>query len=247
MAFFFSKPQLKNLIPDNFIDIHSHLLPGIDDGAKTIEETEFLMNQMNKMGIKNFITTPHIMSNVWENNEKSITSKLEETVAKINPGLFEKFNAAAEYMLDSNFIKRLENENLLTLKENFILIEMSYLNPPIQLFDIIFEIQLKGYRPILAHPERYVFYHNNFKEYEKLKNSGCYFQLNLLSTVDYYGKKITKISDNLLKNELIDFVGTDVHHKNHIAAFDRKISIKNTKALEKAIQKNLFFLKKPIV
>jgi tyrosine-protein phosphatase YwqE len=145
-------------------------------------------------------------------------------------------------MIDSHFLKRLSTEKLLTLKDDYVLIEMSYLSPPIQLFDIIFEIQLAGYKPILAHPERYLFYHNNFKEYEKIKNSGCYFQLNLLSTVNYYGEIITKVTDKLLSNEMYDFVGTDVHHQNHMNAFSRKISIANSKELEKTIQKNLLFL-----
>ena len=130
----------------------------------------------------------------------------------------------------------------MTLKGNFVLIEMSYLNPPIQLYDIIFEIQLAGYTPVLAHPERYTFYHNNFSEYEKLKKTGCLFQLNLLSTVDYYGKNISSIADKLLQKGMIDFVGSDVHHANHIQSFYKKVSIKNTEALKIAMNKNLFFL-----
>jgi tyrosine-protein phosphatase YwqE len=119
---------------------------------------------------------------------------------------------------------------------------MSYLSPPFQLYEILFEIQLAGYKPILAHPERYLYYHNNFKEYDKLKTTGCLFQLNLLSTVEYYGKNITKITDKLLNNEYYDFVGTDVHHQNHIDAFNRKLKIKQTQLLQKVIEKNLFFL-----
>lgn len=243
MNIFSKKPALKNLIPDNFVDIHSHLLPGIDDGSKSTADTELLMDHMNGFGIKNFITTPHVMTNVWDNNESIIQNTLNQTIHTIDSNLYERFSAAAEYMIDSYFTKRLEQENLLTLKDDYILIEMSYLSPPINLYEIIFEIQLKGYRPILAHPERYIFFHQNFSEYEKLKSAGCTFQLNLLSTVDYYGKMITKIAGKLLKNELIDFVGTDIHHINHINAFDRKISISEQKQLEIAIEKNLFFHK----
>ncbi len=242
-SIFKQKPILKNLIPNPFIDIHSHLLPGIDDGSKNIEETVSLISQMKEIGFTNIITTPHIITSVWENTETSIFNKytetanlIEETIDKTN------FNVAAEYMIDSHFLKRLSTEKLLTLKDDYVLIEMSYLSPPIQLFDIIFEIQLAGYKPVLAHPERYLFYHNNFKEYEKIKNSGCYFQLNLLSTVNYYGEIITKVTDKLLSNEMYDFVGTDIHHQNHMNAFSRKINITNSKELEKTIQKNLFFL-----
>lgn len=243
LSFFKSKPLLKDLIPENFVDIHSHLLPGIDDGSKSMEDTENFMAQMSAMGIKHFNTTPHIFTNVWDNTEAGITEKLQVTKAELNgKNCFASFNAGAEYMIDSFFMKRLETETLLTLKDNYVLVEMSYLNPPMQLFDILFEIQLAGYKPILAHPERYLFYANKLKEYERLKKSGCLFQLNLLSTVNYYGTGITKTADYLLKNEMIDFVGTDIHHQNHIDAFSRKVCLKNTLELEKAINKNLFFL-----
>lgn len=243
LSFFKSKPLLKDLIPENFVDIHSHLLPGIDDGSKSIEDTESLMAQMNAMGIQHFITTPHIITNVWDNTEVGISEKLQVTKAElIGKNTFASFNAAAEYMIDSFFMKRLETEKLLTLKDNYLLVEMSYLNPPIQLFDILFEAQLLGYKLILAHPERYLFYTRNLKEYERLKKSGCLFQLNLLSSVNYYGIGITKTADYLLKNGMIDFVGTDIHHQNHIDAFSSKVALKNIPELEKAINKNLFFL-----
>lgn len=243
LSIFKQKPLLKDLIPNNFVDIHSHLLPGIDDGSKNIDETKFLISKMNEIGIDSIITTPHIITHVWNNTEESIEKKFIETKTLLDKNLkLNKFNFACEYMLDSHFIKKLESEKLLTIKDNFILIEMSYLSAPIQLYEIIFEIQLKGYRPVLAHPERYLFYHNNFKEYDKLKSAGCFFQLNLLSTVDYYGKNISVIADKLLKNELIDFVGSDIHHKNHIDSFYKKITVKNATILEKVINKNLFFL-----
>jgi protein-tyrosine phosphatase len=241
--FFKQKPFLRDLIPDNHIDIHSHLLPGIDDGATTMEDSISLITQMGEMGFKNIITTPHIITNVWNNTEKSIKEKHQETSDIIQDKCeIDTFKVACEYMMDAYFLKRLETEKLLTLKDNYILVEMSYLSPPIQLYDIIFEIQLAGYKPILAHPERYLYYHYNFKEYDKLKRTGCFFQLNLLSTVDYYGKNITNITDKLLSNDYYDFVGSDVHHQNHIDSFNRKLNIKEPKSLEKVIAKNLFFL-----
>lgn len=241
--FFKQKPYLRDLIPDNHIDIHSHLLPGIDDGAVTIEDSISLINQMADIGFKNIITTPHIITNVWDNTENSIKDKHQETVKKIGSSAnVTNFNVAAEYMLDSYFLNKLEAERLLTIKDNYILVELSYLNPPINLYEIIFQIQLSGYKPILAHPERYLFYHFNFKEFDKLKKAGCSFQLNLLSTVDYYGENITKIADKLLVNEYYDFVGSDVHHQKHINSFNKKVSAKNIDSLNNVIQKNLFFL-----
>jgi tyrosine-protein phosphatase YwqE len=242
--FFFSKskPSLQNCIPLEFIDIHSHLLPGIDDGAKNIEETVSLISKMKGIGIKKIITTPHIITNVWDNTENSIISKLSQTLNAIPDTINqENFSCAAEYMLDSYFLKRMATEKLLTLKQDFILVEMSYLYPPLQLYEIIFEIQLAGYKPILAHPERYLFYHNNYKEYDKLKSSGCYFQLNLLSTVNYYGPMVTKIANKLIKDNVYNFVGSDIHHEKHIDSFSRKIAIDDQKLLIQLMEKNSFF------
>ncbi|WP_291128913.1 tyrosine-protein phosphatase [Flavobacterium sp. UBA7682] len=241
---FKQKPILCDLIQNNHIDIHSHLLPGIDDGATSLENSISLINQMNEIGFKNIITTPHIIVSVWNNSESSITEKHQEISNAVQEECeIASFNVAVEYMMDDSFVKRLGTEKLLTIKDNYILVEMSYLSPPIQLYDIIFEIQLAGYKPILAHPERYQFYHENFKEYSKLKKAGCLFQLNLLSTVDYYGKNVRLVTEKLLTNDYFDFVGSDIHHQNHVNAFQNKVKLKSLPQLEKAIHNNLFFLK----
>jgi len=241
---FFSKKKsfLKDLIPDNFIDIHSHLIPGIDDGAKTDEEALKLITELEKIGFKQFITTPHIMHGVWNNTHEII----KEGEKALNDFLIEKapqnkIKAAAEYMMDSYFMERLQNEKLLTLKDAYILVEMSYLNPPLQLAEIIFDIQVAGYKPILAHPERYLFYQNNFDAYHKLKKAGCLFQLNLLSVVGYYGESVAKTAQKLLDDKMIDFVGSDVHHSNHVQSFQNSLIIKEEKALKEAIQNNTLF------
>jgi protein-tyrosine phosphatase len=238
---FFRKniPTLSDLIPSDYVDIHSHLLPGIDDGAKDINDSKNLLESIKQIGFSECIATPHIFSGVWENTSETITTALEKTKTMLNePSL----RAAAEYMMDSNFYDSLKKEQpLLTLKENFVLIEMSYLNAPIQLYDIIFEIQLQGYKPILAHPERYLFYGTNWNEFQKLKKSGCLFQLNLLSTTGYYGVGVTKIAQNLLDLNLYDFVGSDVHHEKHVASFEHKIKLKNLSSLESIIKNNRFF------
>lgn len=238
--FSFLKPKvsLRDIIPNDYIDIHSHLLPGIDDGAKSESETIFLVEALQEMGFSKFITTPHIYSGVWDNSKKGI-KELELT----SKPLFGETNmkAASEYLMNDHFVTLLKNNEILTLKENYVLVEMSYINPPIQLFDIIFDIQVAGYQPILAHPERYFFYHNSFDEYLKLKKAGCSFQLNLLSTVGYYGMPVAKIANELLKKGMIDFVGSDVHHKNHIVAFSNPIIIKEIDSLKESISYNRFF------
>lgn len=243
MLFFNKKKHpLKEYIPEGYIDIHSHLMYGIDDGSKSLKETIFLINQLKELRFEQFITTPHVMKNVWENTKESIIAKKEQTIIELkNNGIDNPFNVAAEYLMDGNLIDLMKKEGLLTLKDFYVLVEMSYLNPPIQLFDIIFELQTSGYKPILAHPERYLFYHNNFEEYQKIKNAGCLFQLNLLSVTGYYGKNVAEISEKLLKKGMIDFVGSDVHHQNHITSFNNKVLLKDVEPLKKAIQNNQLF------
>ena len=188
------------------------------------------------------ITTPHTMKNVWDNTTETINNAhhlVQNELSDLSNKI--ALNCASEYFLDENLIRLAQQEKLLSLKDNFILIEMSYLNAPIQLYDFLFELQLKGYQLVLAHPERYNYFHSNKKEYQKLKKAGCLFQLNLLSTVGYYGKNVAEIADYLLKENLYDFVGSDIHHKNHVAAFQNKVMIKNYQILEETMPKNVFF------
>ncbi|UOK43770.1 MULTISPECIES: tyrosine-protein phosphatase [Flavobacterium] len=237
-----SKPVLKDLIPDGYVDIHSHILFGIDDGAKTIEDSNFLMQSLLDMGFEKCITTPHINEHIWDNTRNSIQKKLLE-VKSLSPSLTEKLSlsAASEYMINENFTKLFEAKELLTLKDNYVLVELSYMAPPFQLYNTLFQLQLAGYTPVLAHPERYSYYHSNFSEYEKLKKAGCYFQLNLLSTVGYYGPEVADVAKKLLKKGMIDFTGSDVHHKNHIDFFSKKVKIKDTAPLIEAMKNNSFF------
>jgi protein-tyrosine phosphatase len=241
---FFSKNKsvLKDLIPDNHIDIHSHLLPGIDDGAKTFSDTLSLTRSLMGFGISQFITTPHIIQFVWDNTHEQILSKKETTVLELEKHQITiPFRSAAEYLMDDQFVKLFQSGGLLTLKDNYVLVEMSYINAPIQLYDVLFDLQVAGYIPVLAHPERYLFYHNNFNEYSKLKRAGCLFQLNLLAVVGYYGEGVAKIAEQLLEKGMYDFVGSDVHHDSHIAAFDKKVKLKDSTSLKEAIANNQFF------
>ena len=239
LSLFKSKPKLSELIPSGYVDIHSHVLPGIDDGAKTVEDTQYLLEEMRQLGFTKVITTPHTMNNVWDNTPESIENALTKTKSELS--LPFEIQAASEYLLDESVITKAKNKELLTLKANFVLVELSYLNAPIQLYDFLYQLQLEGYHVVLAHPERYTYFHSNKKEYQKLKKAGCLFQLNLLSTVGYYGKDAAEIANYLLKKDLYDFTGSDIHHKNHIKAFQNKVIIKNYKLLEETMRKNVFF------
>lgn len=217
---FFKKKKipLTELFPTNFVDIHSHLLPGIDDGAKDLNHSIRLIKKMSSFGIKNIITTPHVLGDIYPNSTQIINEKLLEVQNKLKALSINDvtIHAAAEYMMDEQFSELLEKSDILTLKDKFVLVEMSYFSAPFNLYEILFEIQLKGYKPILAHPERYNFYHNDFENYYKLKKAGCLFQLNLLSLTPQYGKNTQKVSTKLLEENMYDFVGTDTHHNNHL-------------------------------
>jgi protein-tyrosine phosphatase len=245
--FFFKKKliPLHQFFPEGFVDIHSHLLPGIDDGAKDIDETIALLQKMSSYGIKNFITTPHILGNVYPNTPKIIQQQLQ----LVQDELFKRnltdisIQAAAEYMIDERFIEVLEKDQLLPLKDNLVLVEMSYYSPPLQLYDILFQLQLKEYKPILAHPERYFSYHHDFQSYYKLKNAGCLFQLNLLSLTDYYGREVQKTSERLLKENMYDFVGTDTHNQSHLQLLKTIATKKNLSKIETLLLNNKKFIK----
>lgn len=242
LKLFKSKPVLKDLIPDGHIDMHSHLLPGIDDGARNFADTLRLTQALQGFGISECITTPHIIQHVWDNTHDQILEKAATTIQQLHDSQCNiPFRAAAEYLMDDAFVKLFQSGNLLTLKDNYVLVEMSYINAPIQLYTILFDLQVAGYIPVLAHPERYLFYHNNFNEYLKLKRAGCLFQLNLLSVVGYYGNEIAKIAEQLLQKGMYTYAGSDVHHDNHIAAFHEKVKIKDTLPLEEILANNQFF------
>ena len=240
LSFLKSKPKLSDLIPSGYVDIHSHILPGIDDGAKTLEDTEFLLEEMKQLGFTKVITTPHTMSTVWENTPETIQNASIKVKSELS--LPFEIQAASEYLLDESVITKAKNKELLTLKNNFVLVEFSYLNPPIQLYDFLYQLQLSGYYVVLAHPERYSYFHSSKKEFKKLKKVGCLFQLNLLSTVGYYGKEVAETANYLLKETLYDFTGSDIHHKNHIAAFQSKLVFNNGDKIKEVMKKNTFFL-----
>ena len=244
--FFFKQKEipLNEFFPKGFIDIHSHVLPGIDDGASNIDDSIALLEKMASFGIKNFITTPHVLGDVYPNTTVTIKQKLKEVQEElIKRNITDiSISAAAEYMLDEQFSNRLEQDDLLPLKDKYILVEMSYFRPPINLFDILFQMQLKGYKPVLAHPERYNTYHTNYRMYQKLKNAGCLFQLNLLSLTEHYGKGVQKTAEKLLKDNLYDFVGTDAHHLNHLALLQKTGTKKNLKAIQHLLKNNKKFL-----
>lgn len=199
-------------------DIHSHILPGIDDGSPDLETSIQLIKGLMEVGVTQSIATPHIIGDLYRNNPQTINASLkllqdELKKQKINF----KVSAAAEYMLDSYFFELLAGEEkLLTLKDKIILTEFSYASIPEDPGKMSFAIIMEGYKPILAHPERYPYYYGNYKQFHRLADLGFLLQVNLLSLTGYYGKEAAKVANYIIKNDLASYVGTDMHHVRHL-------------------------------
>jgi len=206
-------------------DMHAHFLPGLDDGAQNLDQTVALIEEMQRKGFEKMVATPHINEDIYRNNraiiEKALDTVREEMARReINV----EINAAAEYMIDAGFMDILEEgEPLLTIYENKVLVEMSYIQESRYLLDALFRLQAKGYKPILAHPERYVYYHNKMTKYEELKERGCFFQLNAIALSGYYGKEVKKAAEQLLDASMYDYCGSDIHHTKHTQAMTQVI------------------------
>jgi tyrosine-protein phosphatase YwqE len=242
-SIFKKKPKLASLIPQGFIDIHNHVLPGIDDGARNLQDTQQLLAGMHALGIKKCIGTPHTLQGVWNNTTATIQDAWHSVdgIASLE-GHTHLLRAASEYMIDNSLLERIQNKvPLLPLHHQKVLVEMSYQSPPLGLFDILFELQLQGYEVVLAHPERYYFYHNQFAQYEKLKQSRIQFQINLLSVTGYYGKDVALVAGQLLKEGYIDFAGTDIHHQRHVDYFQQPVMLQHTAPLIEAMERNALF------
>ncbi|MCE3281840.1 MAG: histidinol phosphatase [Chitinophagaceae bacterium] len=201
-------------------DMHSHLLPGLDDGLQTMDQTMYFMGRLEKMGYRKFICTPHILSDMHPNTPDTILPKLDEVrEALAERGSNLQVEAAAEYMIDLEFEKLIDSgAKLLTFGDkNYILIEMSYVAPSPNFEKIIFNLQMKDIKPVFAHPERYSYFHSQFDKYERLIELGCLLQVNILSLSGFYGKEVKKAGELLFKKNMVSFLGTDMHHDRHLA------------------------------
>lgn len=210
------------------VDMHSHLLPGLDDGLKSVDESVQYIKELSLLGYKKLICTPHIISDIYPNTNENILWALSLVRQALKDNNIDfMIEAAAEYMVDmgmENYVK--SGKPLLTFGRKYILIEMSYIGPSPNIEQVIFQLCLKGLRPVLAHPERYNYYHNNFKMYQRFIDMGCVLQVNLLSLLGYYGKPSKQIAEKLIKSGMVTLLGTDMHHENHLNSLKKLASKK---------------------
>lgn len=227
-SFFKSK---KSLIPSgvNFsllkTDLHSHLIPGIDDGAQTLEDSILLIKKLIEVGYTKIITTPHIMADYYRNTPDIINRGLDVVRKElIKQNLNIELEAAAEYYLDETFESKLAKSDVMTVGSNYLLFELSFVSYPPNLFDIIDKIKTRGLIPILAHPERYSYLAESIETFQRIKEAGCYLQLNTISLTGYYGKQTQRTAEQLVDHLLIDFIASDMHHLKHAAALTSSLS-----------------------
>ncbi len=203
------------------VDVHSHFIDGIDDGAKTIEDSLGMLAGMKGLGYQKVITTPHVMSDYYRNTTEIITTgrdRIAEAAGKA--GIDIEIECAAEYYLDADLMPKIKAKDILTFGDGYVLFELPFLSEPPNLAEIVFEMQLAGYKPVLAHPERYAFWHQKFEKYQELADKGVVLQLNINSLTGHYSPEVKQISKRLVDKGLISLLGSDCHHDRHITLMD---------------------------
>lgn len=199
-------------------DMHSHLLPGVDDGAADLDASVLMIRGLMELGYRKFITTPHILWDMYQNTRDDLLRRHEAFLKNLGEqGISAEVSLAAEYFVDDHVKHLLEKkEPLLTLHDNLVLVEFSLAHEPLELKDVLFEMQMQGYQPVIAHPERYVYHYRNKEFFEILKYGGYLFQLNILALAGAYGKEVHDLARYFIKNDYYDLAGTDLHHARHI-------------------------------
>ena len=221
MGFLFNKREDDKAVDLSALgcDLHSHLIPGIDDGVKNMDEALLMIRGLMDLGYKKIITTPHILWDVYPNTPDTIRTGHQAVAEELKrKDIPVKFYAGAEYLMDDHFDAQLDaGEPLLTLKDKMVLVELSFVVASINLKDMLFKMQIKGYQPVLAHPERYLYFGANKGWYDQIRETGCLFQVNLLSLTGYYGKGPRELAQWLIKKKYVDFLGSDLHHERHLS------------------------------
>ncbi|RTL57186.1 MAG: hypothetical protein EKK37_14140 [Sphingobacteriales bacterium] len=205
-------------------DMHSHLIPGIDDGSPDMETTMTLISGLQQLGYKKFITSPHIMWDMYKNERDTILRIADEVRNELRRRNIDvEFHAAAEYFMDDYFAKLIRSgAPLLTVKNELVLVEFSFISQPFDLKQNLFDLQIKGYKPVIAHPERYAYFHSKKEKVHELYEQGCLLQVNLLSLSGYYGRPVQEMAKYLLKNNMVSLFGTDLHHFRHLESLHDK-------------------------
>lgn len=205
-------------------DMHSHLIPGIDDGSPNIDRSIEMIRKMKEMGFQKLITTPHIQGEFYKNTPDNILAGLDHLNLALKAESIEiKVEAAAEYLLDDYITEKIKDGKLLTFGKNYVLVELSYFNPHPNIKGFIFDLQINGYQVILAHPERYSYWYPKFQNYTDMKDRGVFFQVNLPSISGYYSPVVRKMALKLIESGMVDFLGTDTHNMKYLEEVEKAL------------------------
>ncbi len=215
------------------VDMHSHLLPNVDDGIQSTENALVCLRQFADWGIRHVVTTPHISQDIFPNTSAGLRTLADELRAHIQAEQLPiTFDVAAEYMLDELFVERLQQQDLLSFgTERYVLIETGWISLPLQIHTRLFEMQVKNYRPILAHPERYTYFRGKLDTLVHLREQGCLLQLNLMSLAGRYGPEARRMAQAMIQNGLVDFVSSDLHQPRDLPLLEKAMQTTDYQAL----------------
>ena len=203
------------------IDFHSHILPNIDDGVNDIKQSIELMNEAEKVGFTGIISTSHYIQGYYESNEiqrKQLLDELQKQNSKI------KLYLGSEIYSDLEMIKYIKDEAASTINgSRYVLFEFPLNSEPLFAKKLVYDLLSENYVPIIAHPERYSYVQENLKFIEELVQMGALLQSNYGSIVGLYGHKAKKTVKELLKKDLIKFMGSDVHRVGQVYPLIPKI------------------------
>lgn len=232
----FTSKQSSNPIDLSILktDMHSHLIPGIDDGSKSMDETIAMLIKFKELGYNKVITTPHIMSDVYRNTPEIIQNGLKnirEELKRINLSI--EIEAAAEYYFDETLFQKLETNDLLTFSNNHVLIEFSFSSPPQNQESLFYDMRIKGFKPVIAHFERYLYFHGSVDQAQEWREKGLLIQMNVNSLFGHYGVDVKKQAEKLVDSGQVDLLGTDCHRIDHLNTLEQNL---NSKYLRKVME-----------
>ena len=208
-------------------DVHCHVIPGVDHGSPDVSMSLELLERMSSWGIRRIVGTPHVTESVFVNDSGTLSpaaAMLRKAVARKEIPV--AIAQSAEYRIDELFKEQVEEGRLCPFPGKFLLVENSFMQEPWELDSILFDLKVKGFKPILAHPERYLYYHSRPERYRDLHNAGTLFQVNLLSLAGYHGKAEKRMAERLIADDMVDFIGTDLHHHRHADSIEEYLASK---------------------
>lgn len=223
---FGKKPKLadESFVNPITTDLHSHLLPGIDDGVQTLEESIDVLKHLSSLGYKRVITTPHVMGDYYQNSAANILPLLDQIQNElVRQHIPITIQASAEYMVDDALLEKIDTGNILPFGQNHVLIEMPFMEPSPNLTEILFALRINGFKPVLAHPERYVYFGLNPKKYHELWDTELLFQVNINSLIGYYSPQVQKTAEYLIENKMVSMIGSDTHGMRHMPVLEDSI------------------------